>query len=96
MFEYAISNHARVRMSQRAVRGEHIELVLRCGTQIGPAEWFMKRSDVDREIEELKRMFRHLERTIKNGKQRFERALKPGRNSLSVSRVLRSSLQATR
>ena len=76
MFEYAISNHAEVRMSQRAVRSEDIELVLICGTQIGPAEWLMKRADVKREIENLKRMFRQLERTLKGGTQRLERVMK--------------------
>ena len=76
MFEYAISKHAMMRLSQRGVRDEDIDLIQRCGTQIGPAEWFMKRSDAEREIEEMKRMFRRLERTSKNMKQRFERALK--------------------
>ena len=76
MFEYVISNHAEVRMSQRGVRGEDVDLVQTCGTQIGPVEWFMRDSDVKREIENLKRTFRQIERTVKGGKQRLERALK--------------------
>ena len=76
MFEYVISNHAEVRMSQRGVRGEDVDLVQTCGTQIGPVEWFMRDSDVKREVDNLKRTFRQLERTVKGGKQRLERAMK--------------------
>ena len=76
MPDYKITRHAEVRMSQRAVRNEDIELGLTCGTQVGPAEWFMRDTDVKREVENLKRTFRQLERTLKGSKQRFERALK--------------------
>ena len=76
MPDYKITNHAESRMSQRAVRDEDIELILTCGTQIGPAEWLMKRADAEREIDDMKRTFRQLERTVKGGKQRLERALK--------------------
>ena len=73
---YKICKHAMTRMSQRAVGSEDIELVFNYGTQIGPAEWFMMDSDVKREVENLKRTFRQIERTVKGGKQRLERALK--------------------
>ena len=76
MPDYKITNHAEVRMSQRAVRNEDVELVLNFGTQIGPSEWFMKDSDLKREVENLRREFRQIGRTLKGGKQRFERALK--------------------
>lgn len=74
---FILTRHAEERMSQRAIRNKDIYLVLTYGTQIGPAEWLMKRADVDREIEYRKRMFRQLERTLKGGgKQQLERALK--------------------
>lgn len=76
MFEYVITNHAETRMSQRGVRNEDAAEVLTYGTQTGPAEWFMRDSDVKREVENLKRTFRQIERTVKGGKQRLERALK--------------------
>ena len=76
MPDYNISNHAEVRMSQRGVRSDYIDLVLTYGTQIGPVEWFMRDSDVKREVENLKRTTRWIERTVKGGKQRLERALK--------------------
>ena len=64
---YKISKHAEVRMSQRAVRREDIDLVQTCGTQIGPNEWFMMRKDANREITERKRIIQQL-------KNRFPRA----------------------
>ena len=76
MFEYAITNHAEERMSQRGIRNEDAAEVLTFGTQIGPNEWFMRDSDVKREVENLKRTFRQIEHTVKGGKQRLERALK--------------------
>ena len=76
MPNYKFTKHAMKRMGQRAVRNEDIELVLTCGTQIGPNEWFMRDSDVKREVENLKRTTRWIERTMKGGKQRLERALK--------------------
>ena len=76
MPDYNISNHAEVRMSQRAVRSEDAAEVLGCGTQIGPDEWFMRDSDVKREVENMKRTFRQIERTVKVGNQRLERAIK--------------------
>ena len=76
MFEYEITPHAMKRMSQRAIRNGYVGLVQTCGTQIGPVEWFMRDSDVKREVENLKRTFRQLERTMTGGKQRFEHALK--------------------
>ena len=65
--DYNISNHAEVRMNQRAVRSEDIELVLICGTQIGPAEWLIRRKDANREITARKRIIQRL-------KNRFPRA----------------------
>ena len=76
MPDYKITNHAMTRIAQRAVRNGYVDLVQTYGTQIGPVEWFMRDSDVKREVENLKRTFRHLERTMKGGKQRFEHALK--------------------
>ncbi len=73
---YKICKHAMTRMSQRAVGSEDIELVLTCGTRIGPVEWFLRDSDVKREVDNLKRTFRQIERTVKGGKQRLEHALK--------------------
>lgn len=76
MPDYIITPHAETRMSQRGVRSDYIDLVLTYGTQIGPVEWFMRDSDVKREVENLKRTTRWIERTLKGGKQRLERALK--------------------
>ncbi len=76
MPDYKFTPHAMTRMSQRGVRGEDAVEVLTCGTQIGPVEWFMRDSDVKREVENLKRTTRWIERTVKCGKQRLERALK--------------------
>ena len=76
MFEYRISEHAMIRMSQRAVRDEDIDLVQIFGTQIGPDEWFVRDSDVKREVENMKRTFRQIERAVKVGNQRLERAIK--------------------
>ena len=76
MPDYKITPHAMTRMSQRGVRNEDAKEVLTCGTQIGPVEWFMRDKDVKREVENLNREFRQIERTVKGGKQRFERALK--------------------
>ncbi len=76
MPNYKITPHAEVRMSQRGVRYEDAVEVLTCGTQSGPVEWFMRDSDVKREVENLKRTTRWIERTVKGGKQRLERAIK--------------------
>ena len=65
MPDYKITNHAESRMSQRAVRDEDVELVLTCGTQIGPAEWLMKRTDAEREIDDLKDQIKWIERMRK-------------------------------
>ena len=65
MFEYTITNHAVTRMGQRAVRDEDIGLVLTCGTQSGPDEWFMRDSDTDREIGDLKNQIKWIERMRK-------------------------------
>ena len=76
MPDYIITPHAETRMSQRGVQYEDTAEVLGCGTQIGPAEWFMRDSDVKREVENMKRTFRQIERTVKVGNQRLERAIK--------------------
>ena len=65
MPDYKITNHAEVRMGQRAVRDEDVELVLTCGTQIGPAEWLMKRADAEREIDDLRDKIKWIERMRK-------------------------------
>lgn len=65
MFDYEITNHAITRMSQRGVRDEDAVEVLTCGTQIGPAEWFMRDSDADREIDDLKDKIKWIERMRK-------------------------------
>ena len=65
MPDYKITNHAEVRMSQRAVRDEDVELVLICGTQTGPSEWFMKRADAVREIDDLRDKIKWIERMRK-------------------------------
>ena len=67
MLDYKITNHAEVRMSQRAVRNEDIELVLSFGTQIAPDAWLIKQADADREIADLKRKVQRIER-LKNKK----------------------------
>lgn len=76
MLDYKFTRHAETRMSQRGVQYEDAVEVLTCGTQIGPAEWFMRDSDVKREMENMKRTFRQIERTVKVGNQRLERAIK--------------------
>ena len=48
MPNYRFTKHAMTRMGQRGVRDEDIELVLTCGTQIGPAEWLIKGTDANR------------------------------------------------
>ncbi len=68
-FHLNVTKHAEARMSQRGVRNKGVALVYQHGTQIGPSEWFMKRSDAAREI-------RQLERDLGSGNQRFEPALK--------------------
>ncbi len=70
------TRHAETRMRQRGVRWADIELVLNCGTQLAPDVWFMRDVDASREIADLKRTFRRIERTLQKGKQRLERALK--------------------
>ncbi len=65
MFECTITKHAEVRMSQRAVRDEDVAEVLTSGTQIGPAEWLMKRADADREIDDLRDKIKWIERMKK-------------------------------
>ncbi|GEM_PF-1615078 len=86
---YKISKHAMMRMSQRAVRNGYVDLVQTYGTQIGPVEWFMRDKDVKREVENLKRIYRQLERTMKGGRQRFERALKRSVQQLERLRGLK-------
>lgn len=76
MPDYKFTSHAEIRMSQRGIRGEDVDLVQTYGTQIGPSEWFMRDFDVKREVENLKRTTRWIERTVKGGKQRLSRALK--------------------
>ena len=66
------------------------------GTQIGPAVWFMRDSDVKREVDNLKRTFRQLERTVKGGKQRFERAMKRKLQQLERLGGLKVVVWATR
>ncbi len=75
-FHLNVTEHAETRMSQRGVREEDVKLVLDYGTQIGPSEWFMKDSDVAREMENIKRVFQQLEGDLGSGKQLLERALK--------------------
>lgn len=65
MPDYIITNHAEVRMAQRGVRDEDAVGVLTCGTQIGPDEWFMRDSDADREIVDLKEQINWIERMRK-------------------------------
>ena len=65
MPDYKITPHAMRRMGQRAVRDEDVELVLTCGTQIGPAEWLMKRADAEREIDDLRDKIKWIERMRK-------------------------------
>ncbi|MCY3825548.1 MAG: hypothetical protein OXG62_16955 [Nitrospinae bacterium] len=65
MPDYKITNHAEIRMSQRAVRDEDAVEVLTCGTQIGPVEWFMRDSDADREIDDLKDKIKWIDRMRK-------------------------------
>ncbi len=67
MPNYKITDHAMTRMSQRAVRDEDVEMVLTWGTQIGPAEWLIRRKDANREITARKRIVQRL-------KHRFPRA----------------------
>lgn len=76
MPDYKFTSHAMTRMSQRAVRDEDVGLVLDFGTQIAPEVWFMRDSDIKREVENLKRKFRQHRRSLKGRKQRLERALK--------------------
>ena len=67
MPDYKFTNHAMTRMSQRGVRNEDAKEVLTWGTQIGPAEWLIKRKDANREIVARKRIIQRL-------KNRFPRA----------------------
>ena len=76
--DYEITDHAQMRMSQRAVRNKDIGLALKYGTQIAPNVYFMQNADARREIDNLRREFREIARTSKDGgrKQKIERALK--------------------
>ena len=62
MFEYGITSHAQIRMSQRAVRREDVELVMACGTPVAPDAWLIKRADANREIAKRKREIQQIER----------------------------------
>ena len=82
MSDYKLTSHAIKRMGQRAVRDEDIELVLTCGTQIGPAEWLIRRKDANREIVERKRIIQRL-------KNRFPRARAIDRQIASLKGEIR-------
>ncbi len=76
-FHLNVTKHAEARMSQRGVRNKDVALVYQHGTQIGPSEWFMKRSDAAREIRQLEGdLGSGNQRALKRKVQRLERLRK--------------------
>lgn len=57
-----ISNHAVTRMNQRGLRHSDLDLILRCGSEVGEDIVFLSRQDADREISRRKREIQALER----------------------------------
>jgi hypothetical protein len=56
------SHHAEQRMRQRGRRPQDIDVLVRCGTQIGPNELLLTTHDAQAEISRLKREIQLLER----------------------------------
>jgi len=57
-----ISHHAAIRMNQRGLRHSDLDLVLRCGSEVGDDIVFLSRQDADREISHRKQEIQALER----------------------------------
>ena len=62
MTDIVYSRHAETRMQQRGIRSGDIPLILACATQIDDETWFVRKQDVKREIDNLKREIQTLER----------------------------------
>jgi len=62
MTTLALSEHAKVRMSQRGVRRFDLDLVMDCASEIGEDVYFLSRQDAAREISRRKREIQALER----------------------------------
>ena len=56
------TDHSKVRMQQRGLRTNDIDLVLNCAALVGDHVYFMRRKDVDREIAQRKQEIQSLER----------------------------------
>ena len=62
MTDFVYTRHAETRMQQRGIRAKDISLIIAMGTQVDDQTWIMRKRDVVREIEILKRGIRVLER----------------------------------
>ncbi len=93
MFEYEISKHAMTRMSQRGVQDEDIELVLMCGTQIGPDEWLMKQKDANREIAKRERVIQRLKKEFSRVRAIDRRIVDIKREIQKIERLSRKQLK---
>ncbi len=55
-----LTNHATIRLQQRGMRPDDIELILRYGTTV-PDGFFLRRKDVSRAVSDLKGLIKRLE-----------------------------------
>ena len=62
MIDIVYTRHAETRMQQRGIREKEISLIMALGTQVDDQIWLMRRQDVVRGIETLKRGIKVLER----------------------------------
>ncbi len=62
MFDFHLTDHAKVRMRQRGFRKADVDLVLGVATRVGEDAFFLTDQDTAREIEKRKREIQQLER----------------------------------
>ncbi len=62
MTDFVYTRHAETRMQQRGIRAKDISLIIAMGTQVDDQTWIMRKRDVVRGIEILKRGIGVLER----------------------------------
>ena len=62
MIEMAYTHHAETRMQQRGIREKDISLIIALGTQVDDHTWLMRKRDVARGIDILKRGIKILDR----------------------------------
>ncbi len=59
---HELTQHAQIRMSQRAFRPGDVALLLRVASQVAPDAYLLTAHDVQREVERRKQEIRQLER----------------------------------